>query len=382
MQKEQDQQYKIKPRVNNITSLNNVLTFRLSNINVSLANAIRRTILSDISTVVFKTTPYEENKANITVNTSRINNEILKQRLSCIPIHIKDLTTPLKSIRMELAVENLTDTMRYVTTGDFIVKNIDTGNNLKEAVIREIFPANEITGHFIEVLRLRPKISEAIPGEKIQMTCDFSIGTAKEDSMFNVVSTCAYGYTEDPVRIEEELAKKIQQWADQGLSKDDIVHEAANWRLLDAQRITIKDSFDFTIQTVGVFSNEELVKKACDILIVKLQELDRVIDSDELKIIPSENTMSNCYDIILENEDYTIGKVIEFMLYSKFFENMEILSFCGFKKMHPHDSDSIIRVAYRDPIDKAIITQNLKGCISDAIYVFAHVSVLVKPSSA
>ena len=67
-----------------------ILKFTLSDINVSLANAIRRTILSDIPTVIFKTFPYEKNQATIYINTSRLNNEILKQRLGCIPIHIKD----------------------------------------------------------------------------------------------------------------------------------------------------------------------------------------------------------------------------------------------------------------------------------------------------
>ena len=60
--------------------------FTLSGVNVSLANAVRRTILSDVPLVVFRTTPNEKNKCNIITNTSRLNNEIIKQRLSCIPI--------------------------------------------------------------------------------------------------------------------------------------------------------------------------------------------------------------------------------------------------------------------------------------------------------
>ena len=35
------------------------------------------------------------------------------------------------------------------------------------------------------------------------MECLFDIGTAKEDSAFNVVSTCCYGNTPDPVKINE-----------------------------------------------------------------------------------------------------------------------------------------------------------------------------------
>ena len=98
-----------------------MLLFTLSGVNVSLANAIRRTILSDIPLVVFRTTPYEQNKANIIANTSRLNNEILKQRLSCIPIHIKDIREfPLKNYIMEVNVEKNTDTMMFVTSKHFV----------------------------------------------------------------------------------------------------------------------------------------------------------------------------------------------------------------------------------------------------------------------
>ena len=83
------------------------LTFTLEGVNVSIANAIRRTILSDIPTVVFKTSPYEECKANIFTNTTRLNNEILKQRLSCIPIHITDYQDiNLKNYLLEVKEEN------------------------------------------------------------------------------------------------------------------------------------------------------------------------------------------------------------------------------------------------------------------------------------
>jgi DNA-directed RNA polymerase subunit D len=95
------------PRIDNIEDDGDILKFTLSGVNVSLANSIRRTILSEIPTVVFKTSPYEENKANILVNTTRFNNEIIKQRLSCIPIHISDHEITLKNYLLEVEMENL-----------------------------------------------------------------------------------------------------------------------------------------------------------------------------------------------------------------------------------------------------------------------------------
>ena len=350
-----------------------MLLFTLNGVNVSLANAIRRTILSDIPLVVFRTTPYEQNKANIIANTSRLNNEILKQRLSCIPIHIKDVDDfPLKNYQLEVNVENITDTMMYVTTENFVINDLVTGKPIDEAKNREIFPADDYTGYFIDFVRLRPKISEELPGEKIHLTCELSIGTAKEDGMFNVVSTASYGYTVDTVAQEATLEKLKQKWKDEGKNADEVNFEAKNWKLLDGMRITKQDSFDFIIQTVGIFDNIELVQKACEILIDKFQYQDSLIEKDELVIEKSQNTMANSYDIILENEDYTIGKVLEYFMYTKFYET-KILTFCGFKKMHPHDSQSIIRVAYREPIDISTIKGNLKECIDGASQVFAKV---------
>jgi DNA-directed RNA polymerase alpha subunit len=356
-----------------IHSNDDLLKFTLSGVNVSIANALRRTILSDIPQLIFRTAPYKDNKATIFVNTSRLNNEIIKQRLSCIPIHIKDIMEfPLKKYVMEVNVENNSDTVMYVTSEDFIIKDLTTGKSIDQSKIREIFPADDYTGYFIDFVRLRPKISEELPGEKIHLLCEFDIGTAKEDGMFNVVSTCSYGATVDTVAQDAELQKKKQLWKDEGKTADEIKFESENWKLLDGKRIILKDSFDFTVQSIGVYTNHEIVDKASHILIGTLNDIDTLIEKDELEIKNTETTIPNCFDIILENEDYTIGKVLEYFLFTKFFET-KMLTYCGFKKLHPHDSYSIIRVAYRDPVEKSTIKGHLKECIADAKTVIGKI---------
>ena len=74
------------PRIVNIFENDGILKFTIENINVSLANAIRRVILSEIPIVVFKTFPHDKNQADIEINTTRLNNEILKQRLGCFNV--------------------------------------------------------------------------------------------------------------------------------------------------------------------------------------------------------------------------------------------------------------------------------------------------------
>jgi DNA-directed RNA polymerase alpha subunit len=359
--------------LNDIPENGDMLSFTLSGVNVSIANAIRRTIISDINTVVFRTTPNEKNKANIIANTSRLNNEVIKQRLSCIPIHIKDYDEfPFKNYIMEVNIENNTDTIMFVTTQNFKIRDLVSGKYLDETKTREIFPANDYTGCFIDFIRLRPKISEEIPGEKIHLTCEFDIGNAKEDGMFNVVSTCSYGFSIDDVVQEAELQRKRQTWKDESKSKEEIEFESKNWKLLDGMRITKKDSYDFTIDSVGVFTNNELIETSCKILINSFDGLNNLIEKDDLKIIKSQNTMANCFDVILENEDYTIGKVLEYFLYTKYYET-NMLTFCGFKKMHPHDTYSIIRVAYSEAVEISTIKGHLQECNTESINIFKRI---------
>jgi DNA-directed RNA polymerase subunit L/DNA-directed RNA polymerase alpha subunit len=364
----------INPRVELLSNLkDDELKFTLSGVNVSIANAIRRIILSEIPIVVFRVSPNEKNKCNITANTSGLNNEIVKHRLSCVPIHIKDVEEfPLKNYKLELHVENNTDTTMYVTTKDFVIRDLVSGKSLPEEKIREIFPANDITGDFIDFVRLKAKPSDDIQAKSIHLTCEFDIGTAKEDSAYNVVSTCSYGNTIDTALQEATLQQLKQKWKDEGKNESEIEFEAKNWKLLEGKRIFLKDSFDFVIQTIGIHSNQELLVMACKIMINKLDNLDSLIDKDELEIKRSENTMKNSFDITLENEDYTIGKVIEYFLYKNLYEN-NILTFCGFEMTHPHNSYSTIRVAYKDSVEISTIKGHLKECISNSNDVFRKI---------
>ena len=81
----------MNPIVTNIVENNHILEFTLQNVDVSVANAIRRTLLSEIDVNAFITETFEDNQCTIHKNTSRFHNEIVKQRLSCIPIHMEDL---------------------------------------------------------------------------------------------------------------------------------------------------------------------------------------------------------------------------------------------------------------------------------------------------
>jgi DNA-directed RNA polymerase subunit L len=367
------------PRIVSKTDENSQLKFTIDKINVSLANALRRIILSDVPTLVFRTFPYSECKASITTNTSRIHNEILKQRLSCIPIHITDTTDfPFQDYQLEIDVVADGNEIRYVTTKDFKLKNKTNGKYLTDVKVHEIFKQNEITGDFIEFARLLPKMTEYGEGERLAMTCDLDIGTAREDGAFNVVCTCAYQMTMDPTKVDEAWRIKEAELVKEGVAavgSDEMKAQRKNWSLLDAQRFTKDDSFDFVIETVGVFTNAEIVHKAAQIMINKCTKFIRDIESGENHIIPTVSTIQNGFDIELKGEDYTLGKVIEFFLHDKHYAEDQTITYCAFRKVHPHNPDSMIRVGFAETVgvDEGIVAQYITTCARDAIAVFEHI---------
>jgi len=366
------------PRIVSKTDENGQLKFTIDKINVSLANALRRVILSDIPTFVFRVYPHSECRSIITVNTSRLHNQILNQRLSCIPIHITDTDFPYKDYQIEINVTADASEIRYITTKDFKMKNKVNGKYLTDVKVREIFKQNEITGDFIEFARLLPKMSEYSEGEQLAMTCDLDIGTAREDGAFNVVCTCAYQMTMDAAKVDEAWRIKEAELVKEGIAaigSEEMKAQRKNWSLLDAQRYTKDDSFDFVVETVGVFTNADIVHKAAQIMINKCTKFIRDIESGENHIIPTVSTIQNGYDIELKGEDYTLGKVLEFFLHDKHYAEDQTVTYCAFRKIHPHNPDSMIRVGFAETVgvDEGIVAQYITTCARDAIVVFEYI---------
>jgi len=380
--------------------------FTLSGVNVSIANAIRRVILSDIKTLCIDT----EN-TTIEINNTRLHNEILKERLNGIPVHSKDLEKLVKSYYIEVDVKNDTDNIVYVTTKDFKIKKKETNELIKEEFREKIFPKNILTGFYIDFARLGPFIDESIETEQIKLKANFAVRSAKENGTYSVVSKCTYENTKDPVKIidiwrekEKILLKELGGVDDinevnsqeKGHVKERIEFEHRDFLYLDSQRYFIENSFDFTIETIGVFTNQEILSKSCIVLQNMFYEFKKDIETDKYMITKSSymdehsSTIENSFDIVLPDKDYTFGKVIEFILYEKFFKvanngrmskafsEKNILSYCGFKKFHPHDSYTILRIAFHDKVELEDVRSKLIEASNYASEIYTKIYNLIK----
>jgi hypothetical protein len=359
------------PQLKNKSELNGCLQFTLYDVHHSVANAIRRTILEDIPIVVIKTFPDELNQCNIIKNTTRFHNEIIKQRLSCIPIYLKpDGKMNLDVLELQLHKKNDSKTIEFITTEDFEMTN--AGNKVDNKSLKQIFKPFEYKGndYYIDIVKLRPPLSDNIPGEELQLTAKLQVGTGKESGMYNVVSTCFYVFTQDMKEANKQW--EIQKSTFKG-TEEEIQLIKKNWYLLDAKRFVLDRSFDFTIETIGIYENNEIVLMACEIIQKQLHEY---IEGHNYEIRENDTTMKNTIDIVFPNGNYTIGKLLEYQFYKNMFP--KILSYVSFFKIHPHSTEGLLRLAFNNETSESELTEYLITICKELIDEFDGIYKLFK----
>jgi DNA-directed RNA polymerase subunit L len=344
-----------KPHLSDFRNDGNTLKFRIENANVSIVNGLRRTILADIPVVCI-----HPDDIVISKNTGRINNEIIKQRIACVPVHLKHMSSHLSNYELVLSRQN--DSMHpiYVYTSDFKLRKegsdkyikgikVKEGEESIDVTLRDMFPNDRQTNGSIILSRLLPPmngevVDESRSGEELQLTAKMSVHTAKENSSFNCASLCSYNMV-----VDEE--KQSIEW-NQYESEHPVTSDKVDWYALQGKRVVRENVFDFTVESVGVYSAKEILVKGCKVLNTRISELYDKVQAGE---VPVKNAKVNVvsYDIILEGHDYTIGKGLEHVIYEKYYKTNK-LQFVGFKKFHPHDSFSVLRVMFSEDVDKEI----------------------------
>jgi DNA-directed RNA polymerase subunit L len=313
------------------------LTGYFENCDVSLINALRRVILTEIDSLVIRGFPHKENLIDIKKNNTKFNNEYIKHRLSCIPIMVskrEHFTRMIQDYELRVHLKNDTDERITLTTADIHLYRKE------ERVKTQLFYPEPIP-----ICYLYPKISENDPTEEFMATIKLSVGNAKADACWNMVSKCLFFNTENTPLVEKAL-------------KTIAPEKQTDFKLLDAQRLYIPNSYTLLVETIGVYSNSDLVKYACERLLETLDRITRETIDETVKpyapIIPPEGIIhfyektisenDKMFIIQLETDDYTYGKLIERYMYNY---KSELFKFIAFKKEHPHDKHSLIQLVWR-----------------------------------
>ena len=357
----------------------NKLVLEINNCDNSFVNSIRRTILTNIKTIVFRGFPHDENKINFIKNVSNYHNEYLKQRLSCIPIHYNEVDNfdiLVKDYYVLLKVVNTTQEKRLVTTDDFKIIKKSTKKETKFSK-HNLFPKDPKTKDPIVICYLNPHVSQNDPPQEIEAHLEFSIGTAREDSCWNVVSKCLFYNSPD-----EETIEKYKQTIEEEKIKD--------FEILDSQRYFIKNKFIFHLESLGIYSNKEIIIMASNYLVDYFKSIKRetkqinkfrrsynqsVYYENMINIFKDDKKTHNVFIIRLEKEDYTIGKLIEKYLFNyRVSQPDSTMKFISFNKTHPHNEYSFVNIIYNEDEkdEDKLILNDLEFIYDKIIYDFMN----------
>jgi DNA-directed RNA polymerase subunit L len=383
-------------KVVSIGSVDGELNFELADIDLSIVNSLRRVMITHIPSLVFRGFPHKSNLINIIKNNSKFNNEYLKHRIQCIPIHYSiesNFEAMVNKYEVRLNVMNDTNNMRYVTTNDFIIYNklteqpITTG----EIKVKDIFPPDPISGYYIPICCLMPKISEGDEIEELNLTINFSIGIPKEDNCWNMVTKCCFENKRDEAAVEKYLKKdkdvveKYHKYdpveIDTYMKSTLTAEEETDFRILDAQRFYVPNHYIMKVESVGVYTNEYIVKRGCQYLISRLNEMvtylkDAVIEDGFYNqptfcIYMDTTTLNPTYCFYIQNDDYTIGKIVEKYLYNMYRADIYYVSF---KKEHPHDTHCLVSFTYNSEISNEGVIDNLRNVTTELIRIYESIS--------
>lgn len=265
------------------TSLNGYrLDAELKNVPVSFVNGLRRILLAEIPTVVVSNVQILENSSSMT-------HEMVRHRTEMLPVNVRaEEVAVVRDTKLELRVVADKEP-REVTTDDFVATGPRGDILLKDRDLG--------TPMLFMILK---------PGESIHIKANLVIQSTKTSQV--CVSTFKNHIDPDIVKVDRDTF--VSQAGDDPAAQ----REAA--RIFDAFHIQRcfhrnketgrPDWFDMTVESIGTTPARDLVKKAAEILLEKVNEFVK---------LPILREDEGWFRVEVPGETHTLGALVQEMVY-------------------------------------------------------------------
>lgn len=273
------------------------LTFECVKTPIPFVNGLRRILLAEIPTVVIRDVVIRE-------NSSQMIHEMLKHRVEMLPVNVKASEGDvIRDTKILLRFMPGPET-REVTSDDFVA------NGPRNTVLLR----DRDLGTPLYFLTLKPN-------EGLHIEC--GLGLAMTGASHVCVSTFRN-------HIDEVRAKA---------DRDSFILKATeDVRIFDnhlVQRSYARDEnerpnhFDFTVESIGVYSARELVRTAVEVLKKKVTEFIK---------LPISKDESGAYVVETTTEGHTIGALAQAILYDS-----GLVDFVSYRIDHPLTAKLILQ---------------------------------------
>jgi len=335
----------------------------LEDVPVSLSNAIRRIILSEIPNVAF----YEKD-INVLENKSELHNEFIAHRTSLLPIYRDPRFKIVSKINKTTGFrENVFDNESLVpvfvlnehNTDDFAIEShyrdifsnqfrvfqksmkvldkdeadeegkvVEEVEDVQELDIADFFKPDYFTGEHVHFYVLKSNPNDKMKGQKLHLEAHPTVGLAKKHASYSPVAGVAFKYEEDTEEMKDMIFQNTinQQNVERNtkglapLTENEIMQARRSFDRLDSARVYKQNrdgecnSISFTVESIGVYSPLQAFMDSLFVLELKLIDI-----MNGINITSDTITMNSQYKFYFERnqavielieQDHTIGNLI------------------------------------------------------------------------
>lgn len=350
-------------------------SFLLQDSSTTVANTLRRCILSETRSVGFRADLTDAKQPGVVIrkNNTSVFNEMLAHRLTMIPLGVRRVDA-FDTSRYECILKKRNDTrgpitpqtMLHVTAADFMVREKQSDGSFRDLTpveISALFPADSITGDTCLITSLRPQWSSDHAPEEIDLTAYPVIGCGREYIGFSPVSQCSFENTPDtnPVRQDEFFHtwlmdfKKISTEEVATLAPDVLANYKQEWGTMARQKCFLVNargepsSFTFYLESVGIRPVPDIVAEGIQ-AVIKLLDPFTNPDTPEkdlgMSIMPIDSRMHGV-DVLIEGHEHTLGNLLQTMLTEMYLDAPTAdspITFAAYKVRHPLQRSVAIRL--------------------------------------
>jgi DNA-directed RNA polymerase subunit L/DNA-directed RNA polymerase alpha subunit len=364
--------------------------FTLANTAYPYANTLRRSVMTLVSGVAFRSDPpgivVENSDIKVLQNDSNTQpNELLAHRISLVPIHGVDPDTfDADRYVFKIDLENNSSSPMDVTASDIKVyerrKAADLSESLIEIPGKDFFVPNPLTRDTCLITSMPAKRSSLVPTLKLEMRA--TVGLGREHARFIPTCQSSYGYTLDT--NTEKRNAYFEKWLvthknvePESLKEDEKRRGELDreFKTMQIQRIFKVDekgdpnSFDFQIESIGPMAPRAIIERAL-IGLVKMCEPYIGLDNGDLpptiSVTPSDSQMPG-FDFLIKGEDHTFGNMIQTWLVDNHVDGEATprISFAGYKIPHPLKDEMLLRIGVEDGNEvtaRTALAMSARGC--------------------
>ena len=299
------------------------ISFDLNNSNkeikISLANAIRRTILSDLYTYII-----DCHKIEFFENSSMLNDEFLKHRISLIPV-VSDLE--------DVDYDNIV----------IKCKKTNNGENIEGYYVSDFVCTDSNTEEIIDNNKLFKYPGLLIGKLKTNQSVSFEGRLLKDNPVHGGAEHCPASICLYTFKIDEEQASKMKE----PLSEV----EKIRFDTLDIQRVYEKNSigepnvYSFKIESIGFYSALKVLLFGIDALVERLNNISIEMlnpSSKKFKVLENDEN-PDIHQFLIDDENETFGNLIS--TYMTYDSN---IFYCGYVIEHPLKKNILIRLKLKE----------------------------------